>query len=787
MSFIGSFSTDEEKDQIRMSLLTTTNPEPPKNPYHDNENISTIDWRADIKKERKNRAKLYSKTGIWATLHKGYYASQGWIMTFLIGAWIGIFASIVDKGMEWLAGFKEGVCVNYFLATQTRCCVEVPVGIKCEDWKTWSEIFGIYETNGAYAFDYFAYIFIAVCMATLSAWFVKSLAPWAAGSGIPEVKTILGGFVIKGCLGIMTLIVKIIGLVLAVGSGLTLGKEGPMVHVGGCVGNVFSRIFSKYRNNEAKKREMISASCAAGVACAFGTPAGGTLFSLEELSSYFPPKTLFRTFFACVIGALTLQIINPRPSGKIVLYSISYHVNWKWFELIAFIFLGIVGGLLGALFTKLNISFIKNVRKKYFGKWPILETIGLTILTSVLCYWNEYSRMPMSDLIARLFENTCTENSSADSIFVELCDPTNFWAMGKLMISFVLRFILLSLTVGIKIPSGVLVPSLAIGACYGTLVGSIMKYVQLTFPDSPFFQECYAGGEGSCVVPGMYAVIGAATMLGGVCRITVSLAVIMFELTGGLEYLVPIMLSVMFAKWVGDAFNRESIYELNIEMNQYPFLHNDEVDTDDTAKHIMTTHKLKVIFVEGATVGEVRQSLLREGLKLYGFPIVDNSDDRRVLGFITQAALQDALLTNDRRINDQTEIVFSDLHKSERQISLINKIDLSSFLDEIPIQVPTQMPGDRLYNMFRAMGVRYCLVLHNSKLVGIITKKDLVKWLHHGHSHDSKPSTPSSDGIAIVDIHDLATTTKTSLNIDSNEVVERKSIEDDDYQSQKDE
>ena len=61
MSFIGSFSTDEEKDQIRMSLLTTTNPEPPKNPYHDNENISTIDWRADIKKERKNRAKLYSK------------------------------------------------------------------------------------------------------------------------------------------------------------------------------------------------------------------------------------------------------------------------------------------------------------------------------------------------------------------------------------------------------------------------------------------------------------------------------------------------------------------------------------------------------------------------------------------------------------------------------------------------------------------------------------------------------------------------------------------------------
>src|SRR3989338_6673240 len=208
---------------------------------------------------------------------------------------------------------------------------------------------------------------------------------------------------------------------------------------------------------------------------------------------------------------------------------------------------------------------------------------------------------------------------------------------------FLLRYILLVMTVGIKIPCGILVPSLALGACYGTVVGSIMKHLQLTFSDSPFFQECYAGGEGSCVVPGMYAVIGAATMLGGVCRITVSLSVIMFELTGGLEYLVPIMLSVTFAKWVGDAFNKDSIYEINIEMNQYPFLHNHEVDNEGTAKDIMTTHKLKVIFIEGATVGDVKKSLLREGLKIYGFPVVDNSDDRRVLGFVTQDSLQEAL------------------------------------------------------------------------------------------------------------------------------------------------
>lgn len=76
---------------------------------------------------------------------------------------------------------------------------------------------------------------------------------------------------------------------LAVASGLSLGKEGPLVHVACCLGNILSYFFPKYRNNEAKKREVLSASAAAGVSVAFGAPVGGVLFSLEEVSWY---KTL---------------------------------------------------------------------------------------------------------------------------------------------------------------------------------------------------------------------------------------------------------------------------------------------------------------------------------------------------------------------------------------------------------------------------------------------------------------------------------------------------------------
>jgi len=259
-------------------------------------------------------------------------------------------------------------------------------------------------------------------------------------------------------------------------------------------------------------------------------------------------------------------------------------------------------------------------------------------------------------------------------------------------------------------------------------------------------------------------------MLGGICRITVSLAVIMFELTGGLEYMVPIMLAVMFAKWVGDAFNHETIYEQNINMSEYPFLTNEEVDSEEEAKDIMTTHSLKVVFSEGVTVGDLKRDIVKEEVKLYGFPIIDNSIDRRILGFITQAALQLALKEHERRINDQTEITFSELLPlSERQQSLINKIDLSGYLDEIPIQVPCQMPGDRVYDMFRAMGIRYCLVLHNSKLVGIISKKDLARWAHNkGHAIEMK-TIPQSHHVNI-----NSTGASTSLNIESSDFGEKK-------------
>lgn len=103
----------------------------------------------------------------------------------------------------------------------------------------------------------------------------------AAGSGIPEIKTILSGFVIPHFLDFKVLAVKAIGSTFAVATGMCLGKEGPFVHISTCAGHLVASLFPKYRDNGRKMREMLSVACSSGLSVAFGAPIGGVLFSYE--------------------------------------------------------------------------------------------------------------------------------------------------------------------------------------------------------------------------------------------------------------------------------------------------------------------------------------------------------------------------------------------------------------------------------------------------------------------------------------------------------------------------
>lgn len=206
----------------------------------------------------------------------------------------------------------------------------------------------------------------------------------------------------KDFLGGWTLLIKSIGLPLAIASGLSVGKEGPSVHYAVCTGNVVSRLFEKYRRNAAKSREILSACAAAGVAVAFGSPIGGVLFSLEEMSSNFPLKTMWRSYFCALVATAVLAGMNPFRTGQLVMFQVSYDRDWHFFEVVFFIIIGIFGGLYGEFVIQWNLR-AQAFRKRYLTKYAIAEVTFLAGITAVICYSNMFLRIDMTESMEILF------------------------------------------------------------------------------------------------------------------------------------------------------------------------------------------------------------------------------------------------------------------------------------------------------------------------------------------------------------------------------------------------
>ncbi|GIX97513.1 hypothetical protein CDAR_517471 [Caerostris darwini] len=370
----------------------------------------TIDWQRDLSRDtyrqkyiaRKMRESFQKKM-------KGYYDKlSGWLCVFLVGVAAGSVAGFVDIGEGWMKNLKEGICPEAFWLNKEQCCWSSNEtfydGDECDQWVSWYIFFKLeYFSTEEYMLSYTIYVFWSLVFSILACSMVKTFAPYASGSGVPEIKTILSGFIMRGYLGKWTLVIKSLGTMLAVSAGLSLGKEGPLVHIVCCLGNVISYLFPKYGKNEAKKREVLSAAAAAGVSTAFGAPIGGVLFSLEELSYYFPMKTLWRSFFCALVAAFVLRSIDPFGTDHVVKFYMNTTRAWILVELLPFVLLGIMGGTIGAVFIRCNIAWSRYKQSSRLGDFPILEVMVVTLLTALINFPNVFTRMNASDLIRTLF------------------------------------------------------------------------------------------------------------------------------------------------------------------------------------------------------------------------------------------------------------------------------------------------------------------------------------------------------------------------------------------------
>ncbi|GKT59336.1 voltage gated chloride channel [Colletotrichum tofieldiae] len=696
------------------------------------EDFTTIDWVQDAAQEqarrklrRRRRAGMLDngQAGWRYRLRESYDAAQGWLVVTLIGVAIGLNAAFLNIITEWLSDIKTGYCTTAFYLNENFCCWGEDNG--CDEWHHWT---GFGPAN------YLLYILFGTIFAFTSATLVKSFAPYAAGSGISEIKCIIAGFVMKGFLGSWTLLIKSVCLPLAIASGLSVGKEGPSVHYAVCTGNVISRLFEKYRRNASKTREILSACAAAGVAVAFGSPIGGVLFSLEEMSNYFPLKTLWRSYFCALVATAVLAAMNPFRTGQLVMFQVRYDRSWHFFEVVFYIILGIFGGLYGAFVMKWNLR-VQAFRKKYLSTYAIAEATILAAGTAIICYPNVFLRIDMTESMEILF----LECEGAED-YHGLCESDKRLSnILSLTLATILRVLLVIISYGCKVPAGIFVPSMAIGASFGRTVGIIVQAIHEANPTSAFFAACKP--DEPCITPGTYAFLGAAAALSGIMHITVSVVVIMFELTGALTYILPTMIVVGVTKIVSELFGKGGIADRMIWFSGFPFLDNKEEHNFGVPVSEVMRTEITSLPVSGMVFSEL-EKLLKED-KYQGFPIVEDAASKILVGYIGRTELRYAIdrVRRERPINPDARCTFSpppaalNLTTPLTPTVTVNldsmsstSVDFSRYIDTTPVTAHPRLPLETVMELFRKIGPRVVLVEYHGRLSGLVTVKDCLKY-----------------------------------------------------------
>lgn len=558
-------------------------------------------------------------------------------------------------------------------------------------------------------------------------------------------------------------------------------------------------VLRKFRNDH-DRRDFISTGAACGVAAAFGSPVGGILFSMEEASSFWSHVVTWRTFFGCIVSTFTMNVLISGTSGSkswgafdndtIVVFNVGKPSHYSLWELIPFGLLGLFGGLTGALFIKFNVT-ITQLRRRYImisNFRRIAEVVFIIFLWSsivflfplfVSCSTSMESPSSSSNSTklftpARaglIFSPMQSYASRSDSSFIpSSSNPVNLEASGELkpvswdcpsgkfndvatllftsqgsalkqlfsrsgsiefrpgalVLFTIIYFLGAGYAAGSTMAGGLMVPMLLVGSGYGRLLGLFVKnYID------------------SSVDPGAYALIGAVSFFGGVSRMTISLSVIMVEITNDLHFLLPIMTTAMISKWVGDMFNH-ALYDLLIGVQHIPFLEGEPAPFLNklTVSHVMANNVKS--FPPSVSVRDIVEMLTKYSHN--GFPVVESLQVPHLRGLILRlqllVMLEAKVWSNNSRftwyefqwrmMNQKKEI--TDLSFTESELNTV--INLIPFMNRSPFSVHSDFNCTFAFRLFRSMGLRHLPIVDDHNLVvGIITKKDLLESVIENKYH----------------------------------------------------
>ncbi|NXL86816.1 CLCN2 protein, partial [Alectura lathami] len=509
-------------------------------------------------------------------------------------------------------------------------------------------MYGGLDTN--VVLQYLAWVIYPTVLITFSAGITQILAPQAVGSGIPEMKTILRGVVLKEYLTFKTFVAKVFGLTCALGSGMPLGKEGPFVHIASMCAALLSRslsFFGGIYENEARNTEMLAAACAVGVGCCFAAPIGGVLFSIEVTSTFFAVRNYWRGFFAATFSAFIFRVLAVWIKDEetiTALFKTRFRLDFPFDlqELPAFAFIGIACGFGGALFVYLNRKIVKFMRRQktinnFLMKkrllFPALVTVLITSLTFPAGLGQFMAgQLTQKETLVLLFDNRTWSKLEPGDEF-EYMGILEAWHNPRsnvfvtLVVFILMKFWMSALATTIPVPCGAFMPVFVIGAAFGRLVGETMA---VWFPDG-----IHNDSNTYRILPGAYAVVGAAALSGAVTH-TVSTAVIVFELTGQISHILPVMIAVILANAVAQSL-QPSLYDSIIRIKKLPYL--PELGWGHNEKYNVLVEDIMVRDVPYVSLNCKYRALKRilQSTKMKTLALVESAESMILLGSIERA------------------------------------------------------------------------------------------------------------------------------------------------------
>lgn len=546
--------------------------------------------------------------------------------------------------------------------------------------------------------------------------------------------------------------------------------------------------FFERLRNDREQRDFISSGTAAGLTAAFGTPIGGVLFSLEETSSFWSRELTWRTFFGCMVSAFTVNAIfsfsGSQPLSHVVndygllSFGLSRYYLYRYEELAAFAVLGLIGGLLGALFVRLNIKLniwrqehLRNSKLKSLLEVFLVVSI-CAVLTFTLPIFGKCHSLSDAKTSPNICDNTPFNATSPSSIYCaegEYNDFANLFLVpqdralkglfsrtGK-MFSFealslflIVYFSMTLVTAGLSVAAGLFVPMMLVGATFGRIIGRALAEIFSSL-DPP-------------IDPSIYALVGCSAMMSGFSRSTISLVVIITELTENTQFLLPIMLAVMIAKFVGDLFSR-SIYEEWMEMKAIPFLGHRPPPLTDSMCVTDAMQSNVLCFNETENLERIIEIL--ETTNHNGFPVVKNYGEDREHTFRGMILRKQILILLDRQLYQEKDLLrkgpsvldfelYCRLMNSkwkldEKKLPLAENrkryiLDIGPYMDRSHPFVQKNSSFLDAYHFFHLLGLRHLPVVDELfQVVGIITRHDLLQF--HSFNFHSNSSQSGEDEI----------------------------------------